>query len=401
MGANKVELVCTLVFAGANVDGCSLVLAKPPFPEIRYILSIAYSVIEYSAMFCEDKLHQILLSASREDHLSISCDAILNAADKGTQALSKYLAEGNGKASSLEKKMLESYYQGNESAVLSLLAIGIDPNAQSSLHYLFDSIGTALASALRAGNIRLVTILLEAGENVNAPLIPRAAAECDLEMLQFILKKGADAKTYGEPTLVWAGGKDMLDVVQLLLLFGVDVNAVSEGSTVLGSAVIHDSRKVVKLLLDAGADVNKPSNGGTAIQIAASERNIEVVKILLNAGADINVPVGTLPALQRAIESENLEVVRILLNAGEDVNALISPPTSLPGGQSVLQSAIIHIPGPLKIELIQILLTAVANVNVPEESRCGATIIQSAIAEGNIELVQILLRARADVNSPP
>lgn len=194
-------------------------------------------------MFCEDKLHQILLSASREDHLSISCDAILNAADKGTQALSKYLAEGNGKASSLEKKMLESalqlaaYYQRNESAVLSLLAIGVGPNAQSSLHYLFDGIGTALASALRAGNIRLVTILLEAGANVNAPLILRAAAECDLEMLQFILKKGADAKTYGEPTLVWAGGKDMLDVVQLLLLFGVDVNAVSEASTVLGSEV--------------------------------------------------------------------------------------------------------------------------------------------------------------------
>lgn len=79
-----------------------------------------------------------MLSASREDHLSISCDAILNAADKSTQALSKYLAEGNGKASSLEKKMLESaiqraaYYQRNESAVLSL-AIGVDPNAQSSL----------------------------------------------------------------------------------------------------------------------------------------------------------------------------------------------------------------------------------------------------------------------------
>ena len=176
---------------------------------------------------------------------------------------------------------------------------------------------------------------------------------------------------------------------------------ISTFSLYSSTAVIHDSRKVVKLLLDAGADVIKPSNGGTAIQIAASERNIEVVNILLNAGADINVPVGTLPALQRAIESENLEVVRILLNAGEDVNALISPPTSLPGGQSVLQSAIIHIPGPLKIELIQILLTAVANVNVPEESRCGATIIQSAIAEGNIELVQILLRARADVNSPP
>lgn len=87
----------------------------------------------------------------------------------------------------------------------------------------FDGIGTALASALRAGNIRLVTILLEAGANVNAPLILRAAAECDLEMLQFILKRGADAKTYGEPTLVWAGGKDMLDVVHtpgLLNAFG-------------------------------------------------------------------------------------------------------------------------------------------------------------------------------------
>ena len=56
---------------------------------------------------------------------------------------------------------------------------------------------------------------------------------------------------------------------------------------------------------------------------------------------------------------------------------------------------------PQKLEMVQVLLAAGSDVNIPEEKRIGASILQSAIATGDEELVSILLKEGASVNSLP
>ena len=89
----NIELVRILFTAGANIDICTN----------RWGLS----TIEHSAFYCRnDELHQILVSASSEGYSSINCWAVLEAATRGTQALSKYLAE-KGKTGALVQEVLD------------------------------------------------------------------------------------------------------------------------------------------------------------------------------------------------------------------------------------------------------------------------------------------------------
>ncbi len=52
-------------------------------------------------------------------------------------------------------------------------------------------------------------------------------------------------------------------------------------------------------------------------------------------------------------------------------------------------------------DLVQLLLDAGADVNVPPTRLCGRTALQAACEEGNFQLAQLLLNAGADVNAPP
>lgn len=250
------------------------------------------------------------MSASREDHCSISCDAILKAADQGTQALTKYLAEKSGKNRFLAREIFEASlqrvaYARRDKAVQSLLDIGVDPKTEPSydfFDYIGDSIGAPLQSAVSAGNIKIAKILLKAGADVNARCVLEMAGASSLEMLRFILEEGADVKTYGGPALVSAIQHEKHEAFQLLLLFGADINASNGKFTALTNAIYRGYIKLVKILLDAGADVNKDVNNSDsrAIKIAAENGKIEMVKILLDADADVNGWSYPLTALQYA-----------------------------------------------------------------------------------------------------
>lgn len=72
---DMVEIVRILLAAGANIDNCRI---------------YSQSAIEYSAIHINnDKLHQILLSASSKDYSCITRHGVLEVARTGTQASSK------------------------------------------------------------------------------------------------------------------------------------------------------------------------------------------------------------------------------------------------------------------------------------------------------------------------
>lgn len=90
-------------------------------------------------------------------------------------------------------------------------------------------------------------------------------------------------------TPLWcAAVSGKLPVVEILLKYGADINAVSDsGSTPVRSACFMTHYEIVKYLVEHGADINKPNyNGGTCL--INSVQSPSLCDILLKYGADVN-----------------------------------------------------------------------------------------------------------------
>lgn len=121
-------------------------------------------------------------------------------------------------------------------------------------------------------------------------------------------------------------GRD--DIVELLLLYGANIAAKSDGSwTPLHNACEHGSVKVVRTLLNAGADINaKRLNGMTPLHVASQAGHLDVIDCLLER-KDIKRATrdtfGSTPFL-RAAQSKNSSRKDIVnrLAPSNQVNAL-------------------------------------------------------------------------------
>ena len=108
------------------------------------------------------------------------------------------------------------------------------------------------------------------------------------------------------------------NMVQVLLGYGVDVNAQNNiGSTPLNFVVPNDSR-LVRLLLDHGADVNRPERDGlTPLHQASKKGRIEIARVLLEHGANVEAKDnwGRTP-LDIAAGEQHDEIITLLLEHG-------------------------------------------------------------------------------------
>lgn len=94
----------------------------------------------------------------------------------------------------------------------------------------------------------------------------------------------------GFPPLVLAAYYNHLDLVDLLLDMGADIDAAdASGNSALMGAVFKDYPGVAKRLIGRGADVNACNNNGAhALIYAASFNRVEMAKMLIAHGADID-----------------------------------------------------------------------------------------------------------------
>ena len=83
---------------------------------------------------------------------------------------------------------------------------------------------------------------------------------------------------------------DNIEIIELLLANGADVNAKMEGDvTPLILSIFKKDKRIVELLLANGADVNAKMEGGiTLLHVAYLEGNKEIIKLLIANGADVN-----------------------------------------------------------------------------------------------------------------
>ena len=179
---------------------------------------------------------------------------------------------------------------------------------------------TAVLYAVYAGHKEIAEMFISSGVEPN---IFEAAATGRVERVRELLK--------GQPDLVHAYSPDgwtslhlnfgNLDVVNLLLDSGADINAVSKNNLVatpLQGSVVMKNLTLGKLLLDRGAKVSPRGEEGTSpLHEAAGSGQLEFAKLLIERGADVNAKddAGKTP-LTIAIEFKQPEVAEFLRQHG-------------------------------------------------------------------------------------
>lgn len=206
---------------------------------------------------------------------------------------------------------------------------------------------------VRLDRLRLFQYLFRLGTNVRpqialeSPLVVLAVLDGPQELINEVLKAGADIQSYGlgfwnsilTPLQVAAreGNKAL---VEFLLENGADVNQSAYysgsrqgdgGATALQGICAWDPAtpaervtrmEIIEGLLDLGADVNAApaeTMGFTALQIVARMGDLEVATLLVHLGADVNAPRARWrgrAALDGAAIHGHLDMVKFLLTAG-------------------------------------------------------------------------------------
>ena len=287
---------------------------------------------------------------------------------------------------------------------------------------------TALIVALKKGNGKCASILVQAGADVNicdksqkTPLI-YAAQNIDIKSEVSLLKAGADVNKqdgYQCTALMWTVGKhinlketgpsadvlrgydiyltpneekDVHESLACLLQAGADVNIRDSFGHTAGCT------KCVNMLIKAGADVNmKNEVGEDALAISLRLFGIgtpgwrECTYLLIMAGANVNGEV-----LYRVAEKGNAQCVKKCIDAGADVNY-----ESCTGGNTPLTATIKNRYGYMyghgQFDLCtRYLLAAGANVN--HSGVYGETALHAACEMGRDGIIETLLNAGADVN---
>ena len=192
------------------------------------------------------------------------------------------------------------------------------------------------------------------------------------------LPTSAHAGSYDD--LITAVKFDYVEVVQDLLVKGIDPNSVEpgRGETILMLALREHSDKVFNLLM-AQPEIKieaRANNGDTAIMIASYEDNIEAVKKLIAADAQINQPGWT--ALHYAAVKGNLEIISLLLEHSAYID------TESPNKTTPLMIAVRS----GKSEAITLLLDEGADATV--KNQLGMTALDFALKYEKKEIAEIL-----------
>lgn len=138
--------------------------------------------------------------------------------------------------------------------------------------------------------------LLAAGACAQRPETPltQAAVRNDVAALRQLLADGHDANERDSWTaLIWASRSGSIDAITLLLDAGADVNLPGSSgdnwdATPLQHAILARQPAAVRLLLDRGAEMNRGAGSGSLapLLLAAGDTDPTILTLLLAHGAD-------------------------------------------------------------------------------------------------------------------
>ena len=195
-----------------------------------------------------------------------------------------------GKLSAIDQKLNDAVWEGDVQTVANSLREGANPD-------------TVLEARLHSAR-RSTPVLLAAAYHANLEL------EVRMQIVRLLLKHGADitaTNEYGYTALHGAASKHGNgSLVSLLLEYGADANAkiylnklfdkISD-LTPLHAAIYPQDMEVLEILVKHGADVNAVANGGSAhgtpLMVAVRMTRINAAKFLLKHGAEVDKAIDT------------------------------------------------------------------------------------------------------------
>lgn len=271
-----------------------------------------------------------------------------------------------------------------------------------------------LSCACEEGWLNVVQCLVDIGIDVNEkPLLSRdapillAIEYSHRAIFDLLVKSGAnltESDWYNTTVLHHACRIGWLDVAQLLVDRGSDINAVTNtGLTPVLLAVRNSHKDIFFMLLKAGAHLNTcESNTWTCLHYACRVGWLDVVQYLLETGFDINAKNfdGKTP-LVIAAEYSNFDIFNHLLEAGADVYVKFSTFPSRPLIEAVSDdgmgwTVLHHASYDGCLEVVESLVKKKVNINL-KTSR-GETPLHLASQMTNFDVIKYLLEAGADCN---
>jgi ankyrin repeat protein len=235
----------------------------------------------------------------------------------------------------------------------------------------------------------------------------------------------------GELTaLIYAARSSAIDVAQVLLDAGADVNQTSRyGWSPLLAATQNNNLQMGKFLIEHGADVNLANKGGwVPLYLATDNRNmeggdyptrtpdmdtLEYIKLLLDSGADPNARITEssetrtvftnqwldedgATAFLRASQSGDVALMRLLLDHGADpfINTNLGvTPLAVAAGIGWVEGVTTEHSTEETVEAVKLLLELGLDPNFQAET--GRTPLHGAAHKGATEVVKVLAAAGA------
>jgi len=288
--------------------------------------------------------------------------------------------------------------QGSQTeAVKLLLARHADPNLLMNVQ--FEDSETPLQYAARTGNLRMASILIAGGAQLNtkAPKgrtsLHAAVAEGHLDMLRLLIEKGADPNARdaeGASPLddaVWNGS---LDAVAILLAHGARLNEADTQTraTSINEAAYRGDTQLVRYLLQFRPDTGIPDQRGySPLENAVRMGKEGAALLLLEAEPkERQTPQVLGKTMDDAIGKDESLMVEALLRHGVQPNGM------LPSGYTPLDAAAFA--GAARTVASLLNNGAYPNLSSPG----GTTPLEDAALKGFDSIAAVLLDHGAQVN---
>jgi ankyrin repeat protein len=185
--------------------------------------------------------------------------------------------------------------------------------------------------------LKNVELLLQLGVDPNTldngVFIPlyRPSKKGYAEMVKLLLKYGArhdplegeEGSYRNRSPIHWAAYNGHLDVVEVLLNSGVDINLEDfEGITPISLATSNKKTDIVKFLVDKGADVDiEDTHGFTPLYYSVYYNYPEITDLLLSKGKHDNYLIEGYSMVFYVFKKKWYELLEVLLKHGYDPNS--------------------------------------------------------------------------------
>ena len=220
------------------------------------------------------------------------------------------------------------------------------------------------------------------------------------ELVKLLIEKGAHIEhrdKKGFTPLILAATLGYCRIVQLLLMYGADVEAQSERNkdTALSAAAQSGKYECCEILLAKGQANKEHRNISdyTPLSLAASGGYVNIIKLLLDYGAEINSRTGSklgISPLMLAAMNGHTHAVRLLIEMGSDVNAQIETNRNTALTLACFQG---------RHDVVLLLVERKANIE--HRAKSGLTPLMEAASGGYEAVGKVLLERGADVNASP